>query len=206
MYPTLAHRDFVVPRYEGKIVPYSNASENTEKLGMIYTYGREDFVVDYKAQLALAGFEQRGSSNDCFVKEAGPDNVLIVDISGGEGEVVVGMYTGRDIVGRYTNIPDKRIPYPLDENCLAAEYAQYEAPNEASNETVYVYYNRTLSFVAEYEARLQAAGFEKSDEEGSPNYNKLTDDDMSLSVGIDIMADNGGELRIRMMAMKVEGE
>lgn len=114
------------------------------------------------------------------------------------------MASSRDPQNQYTKLPDKRIPYPLNADGMAAYVADLIEPNEASNETVFVYVAQDKAFVMAYQKRLENAGFTNVRIPEAPLYTKSVDGNIELSVAIESDFDDPTmPVRIKMMVIKL---
>lgn len=200
-YTQRPHLEIPFPHLNDVAVPPVRSESNDSKSRVMYLYENDNFMKNYQQQLIEAGFEKK--TEDVYLKML--DSLpLIVKMTQGEGEYWIEMMTTRDPENRYQHIPDKNIPYPLENHIFAAEYADVQLPNEASNETVYIYYQRMPSFVTDYENLLKAAGFENVRVPESPFYTKQTDRNIEFSVAIEKMNDTGTDVRIKMMSIRME--
>ena len=175
--------EFPLPILNNTPVPYVNSETNDSNTGVIYTFVNVKFETQYKQQLKDAGFEEK--TDTTFVKITPENKPLIVTWAQGEGEFVLEMLTSRDPRNRYQAIPHPEIPYPLDNDALAAEYAEYQPPNQNTDETVYIYYNKPKSFLDNYEKILREAGFKNVRTPESPLYIKGVENNRELTVMID---------------------
>lgn len=208
LYADLSDKMMPFPVLNGLAVPYLSADwVNEEKSGISYTYADAEFRESYEKQLKSAGFEKK--TDDIFVKQGGEKSSLLVEMTEGEGELVIGAYTTRDPIGRYERLPDKGIPYPLDNDAFAAEFAEITLPNDADSATTYAYNNVSKTFIESYEKRLKEAGFKNSrSPEYPPLYEKIASDKLGLYVWInaannDEDSDYISELKIEMRAAQL---
>ncbi|GEM_PF-5330413 len=198
-YSKIQGKGFPIPS-DPEPIAYASEEASDSNDVVHYTYVN-DFPTDkYKQQLKRAGFEN--VHGDIYYKK-GANAPLLVGITEGEGEVVIIMSQTRDPDNRYENIPDRRIPYPLEKGAFAAEFATFTPPNEASNFSVYSYYPLSKNFVADYKKRLEKAGFVNTRTPESPLYVKQ-EADVELNVYIDIFENEASEVRVQMLVARIE--
>lgn len=196
VYAKRPHKEIPYPLNQGTALPWNSEHPEKEAPVVAYQYSDPSFLPQYQKELKDAGFKE--VNHNLFIKRSTDNSIMVVWMEEGEGEAWVRMATTLDPEGQYKNIPHESIPYPLDNGGLAAEYIEYEAPNEASNETVYTYIHSSANFESDYEARLKEAGFHNIRLPESPLYVLKLQDNIELSVAIDNLEEN--VVRIRMMA------
>ncbi|MBO5752955.1 MAG: hypothetical protein J6S69_04575 [Proteobacteria bacterium] len=184
------------PQLNGVSVPPLSVTENAQHTVTTYIYSHDGFMKTYQQTLKDDGFVE--VTNDVYLKSG--EQPLIVKFSGGEGEYIIEMMTTLDPEDRYQGIPDKRIPYPLEDGALSAIFADVQMPNEASRETAYTYYNKSKSFISDYETRLKDLGFVNVRMPESPLYTKQPETNLELSVAIERLNEAGTDVRIKMTA------
>ncbi len=184
----------VYPEFKDLPAPESLTNSKDEEIGrsIITSDDKEDACV---AQLQKEGYRQTRDSRT-YVKDV-DNRVMIVQFTGGEGELDIAMYATHDPMERYAKIPDARIPYPFDNSELAAEYANFKVDSE--NEVTYTYYNRNAAFVDDYDQRLRAEGFNKSENGAKTIYRKNASSKV-LSVEIEKTNDRGTDMLIHIRA------
>ena len=196
-------RAIPLPKKDGKTVEYSegycDGNYNAFKMENF------DFRNDYEKDLIAAGFEK---IDNAFVKGSGTPNESVVafheDVEAPVEPYILIMAGSRDPQNQYTKLPDKRIPYPLNADGMAAYVADLIEPNEASNETVFVYVAQDKAFVMAYQKRLENAGFANVRIPEAPLYTKSVDGNIELSVAIESDFDDPTmPVRIKMMVIKL---
>ncbi len=200
LYGKLAKTNAVpLPKIDGKPVQYIDGfcqgNYNAFKMANF------DFRNAYEKDLAAAGFENSGNA---FVKKEGTPQETVVAFLENKGDpsepYVLVIANSRDRYKLTPLLPDKRIPYPLDKTGLSAYADDVAEPDEASNETVFIYESADKAFVGAYQKRLEAAGFANVRIPESPLYTKSVDGNAELSVAIDF-DDDTGRLRVKMMVI-----
>ncbi len=202
LYGKLAKTNAVpLPKIDGKPVQYIDGFCQ----GNYNAFRMEnfDFRNAYEKDLAAAGFE---NSSNAFVKNEGtPQEIVVAFIENKDDPsepYVLVIANSRDRYKRSSLLPDKRIPYPLDKSGLGAYPDEIVEPDEASNETVFVYESVDKAFVGAYQKRLESLGFANVRIPEAPLYTKSVDGNAELSVAIDFDND-AGLLRVKMMVIRL---
>lgn len=183
----------VYPEFKDLPAPETLTNSRGEEIGRFIATS-EDREAGCVALLQNAGYRQTRDERT-YIREEG-DRPMVVRFSSGEGELNIQMYVTHDPMERYIKIPDPRIPYPFDRDELAAEYGDFHV--DGKDAVTYIYYNRDASFVEEYDKRLRAAGFDKSENGVKTIYQKNVDAQV-LSVEIETTNARGTDMQIRFL-------
>lgn len=150
-----------------------------------------------EAQLREAGFTKVSNGYINNYEKVLGDQVVMIRIEEGEGDLMIGMFRTRDPQNRYSKA-DPRIPYPLEQG-FAAEFAKQKAGDEG--DIIYTYYNRSAEFLPDYEKRLVEAGFKVVRNDDRPLYTKKLSDGIVLTVLVIKLDDRGSDMKIVMGAV-----
>lgn len=156
--------------------------------------GKRDKI---ESQIREAGFTPVPGGYQSIYEKVQGNQVIMIQITEGEGELQIDMTRTRDPQNRYKDA-DPRIPYPLDQG-FAAEYGKQKAGDEG--DMIYTYYNRSPEFLADYEKRLVATGFKIVRNDKRPLYTKKLADNVTLTVLVIKLNDRGSDMKIVMGAV-----
>lgn len=186
------------PKLDAQLQPDSiEKDEHGNDISITYFANADDPGTREKleTQLREAGFSQI-SNGDNYEKVNG-DQVVLISMSEGEGELMINIFRTRDPQSRYAKA-DTRIPYPLEQG-LAAEYGNQTTGDDG--EMIYTFFNRSPEFLSNYEMRLLNEGFTKARDDEIPLYHKILSDSTELVVLILKLNERGTDMRILMNAV-----
>ena len=187
------------PQIDAHLQADSSVKDNHGNLIEVYYAANADEAgkrEKIEAQLIEAGFTKTSDGYiDNYEKVLG-DQVVMIKIEEGEGDLMIGMFRTRDPQNRYSNA-DPRIPYPL-EHGFAAEFADQSVDKST---VIYTYFNRDPEFLSNYEKHLLDAGFNKVRDDESPLYHKQSPDKTEFSVAVVKLNEKGSSLRIALTAI-----
>lgn len=190
-----------IPQIDDKAIEYTDAECNGHY--NVFTMKNFDFRSAYEKDLLAAGFKK---SDNAFVKGEETDQAAVVafrENKNGETPFALVMANSRDPENYYAKLPDKRIPYPLDNSGMAAKIDEINEPDEASNETVFIYKAKSKEFVQAYQKRLEDVGFANVRIPEAPLYVKSVEGNVELSVAVNF-DDEDGMLSVNMMVIQLK--
>lgn len=178
-----------------EVSPLPNPVLNDEKTCLSYILeANDDLISRYEKKLESQDFIKLKDPFLNGYEKISDKTPLIVLTEQGEGEYVLKTCISRDPQNRYAQLPDKSIPYPLEYNALASEYAQVILPDGDSKDTIYIFFNKPETFVRSYTQQLIDAGFTQNDT--SLSFTKIHHDNTVSSVILELK--DKTELRIKM--------
>lgn len=201
LYQNRPDLEIPIPKQNGQIVEFIDGFCDGPRRYNSYNMSNFEFRPDYTKDLLAAGFKEDGN---VLIKETHGKTLIVGFVSDPTNEsetFTLTMALSRDLLNAYQEIPDKRIPYPLDDEAFAAYYTDAFRPNKDSNEIVYVFRDKPMYFIDEYKRRLENAGFKNVRTDAAPVYTKSVDKNLILSVAIDTF-DNENKFHLQMLAKK----
>jgi len=173
-YLDIPKKGFPYPFINGKIISFLDLQVNEEKTAVIYTYDETDFKTQFEELLVKEGFLLK--AENIYLRELKNNSIRIVSFFEYDGKLYITFSITRDPFGRYSNLPDSRIPYPLEDSVFAAKYNDFtviedieakffQSGQEKLMKSVRYFYHNLQgipkSIFLDYSKKLQETGFVK---------------------------------------------